>query len=344
VNKKKKKKTEKKKNIKMAANNSAIHYVKWNQYLSNARVMDVLQKETPIKSVKSGETALNVLKFLLKHKFSSAPVWDDDKKEFVGSVSLLDCVIVLTGTAAGLGFIDRERPLGQVRADEICDLSFRNPWRQLSDEAAVIVALDVMASQHIHRIAITRSGGNQSGIVGYLTETTMARWVFEKAKAKLPAEALHVKVRDFHRTPLKQVKTVAVDQALRAAFDQLWLERISAVAVVDASGAVVGTVSASDLKYLDVNDIDSVHEQLKKPIADMLKLKDEAKTERAFFWANLSQVTASLDDTIEQLLEKLQAHRVHRLWLADADSKPIGVISLCDLIGELERADGKVMC
>ncbi|MES1914880.1 MAG: hypothetical protein MHM6MM_006907 [Cercozoa sp. M6MM] len=49
----------------------------------------------------------------------------------------------------------------------------------------------------------------------------------------------------------------------------------------------------------------------------------------------LKVLTVAASSTLEQVLEVLSQHKVHRVFVTDSDGKPTGVCSLKDLLLEL---------
>jgi CBS domain-containing protein len=49
-------------------------------------------------------------------------------------------------------------------------------------------------------------------------------------------------------------------------------------------------------------------------------------------------VSVKSDDTLEDVLKKLSEHRIHRIFVVDDEKKPIGCISLKDLLFEIISA------
>jgi CBS domain-containing protein len=45
--------------------------------------------------------------------------------------------------------------------------------------------------------------------------------------------------------------------------------------------------------------------------------------------------TVTINDTLEDVINTLAEHRIHRLFIVNDDRKPIGVISLKDLLLEI---------
>jgi CBS domain-containing protein len=46
-------------------------------------------------------------------------------------------------------------------------------------------------------------------------------------------------------------------------------------------------------------------------------------------------VCADRRDTLGELLEKLVTHRLHRLYVVDFDTRPVGIITLTDILRKL---------
>lgn len=60
----------------------------------------------------------------------------------------------------------------------------------------------------------------------------------------------------------------------------------------------------------------------------LLPVKQFLKTQHS--WK--APVTVSLNTRLESVLYKLTWFRLHRLWIVDEDNKPVGVISLTDVL------------
>ena len=95
---------------------------------------------------------------------------------------------------------------------------------------------------------------------------------------------------------------------------------MSSVAVVDAEGKLVGNISSHDLKAMILDPMQ--FRSLSHNIGD--------SNFKAVHTHRLSIITPS--DTLETVITKLATEHVHRLYVVDHDRKPVGVVSLRDVI------------
>lgn len=306
--------------------------LKWNQWLSNVKVSEVMIKPEEMITITSDESVQKALDLLLRYKISSMPVQDKETHEWIGNLSLLDLMVYYIGT----GNFSLDLPV-----KDMINLSFRNPLRTLDFQASVLVAMDLLSLRNIHRILITgipETLKDPVPLVGFITQTSLAQWLQSVLKDHVSSASLNEKVRYFKGWVCKEVNSISVNSPLKLALETIWHERISAVAVVDSHGALVGTISSSDFKYVDLSNVNTFKESLNRPISEVLaSQKADHKVDHPFFWTPILQATCYIDDSISQVLAKLCVHRVHRVWVVDPLSfKPIGVISLGDIIHELE--------
>jgi len=122
------------------------------------------------------------------------------------------------------------------------------------------------------------------------------------------------------------------------------------VAVVDSTGSIVNTLSGSDIK---VSLGKNIFADLNLPLPEFLAKSNEYfKRVRSrtgtnqppealltHLWHSDVQhshpVVATMSETLESVLNKLNDNHIHRLFVVDAANRPIGVLSLCDLISHL---------
>jgi len=125
---------------------------------------------------------------------------------------------------------------------------------------------------------------------------------------------------------LGQHSVVTVNHKARAvnAFHILQENKVSAVAVVDDSGLLVANLSVSDLRGLDLDNL----ADLMLPIPEFLM-----KTRKQSL---LPPIICRPHTTFETAVLKLASTRVHRLWNIDEAGRPIGVVSLTDVIRLLD--------
>jgi len=98
---------------------------------------------------------------------------------------------------------------------------------------------------------------------------------------------------------------------------------VSGVGVVDDRGRLVNNISATDLKNLIR---DPYHFQaMARPIADFVDT------------SGFAVQTCTPKDTLEDVMRRMQATRVHRLYIVDAEHKPLSVVSIRDVLAQFVR-------
>jgi len=93
-------------------------------------------------------------------------------------------------------------------------------------------------------------------------------------------------------------------------------ESVSAVAVVDGTGKLVGNFSASDLRGLKFSDFP----KLLETVGSTLSAKSKEP--------KVVYQSASFKTVIHTLAD----HKIHRVWQVDLEGKPVGVISITDIL------------
>jgi CBS domain-containing protein len=104
-------------------------------------------------------------------------------------------------------------------------------------------------------------------------------------------------------------------------------KRLSALPVVDKEGKLIGNFSASDLKGLNRKNLGI----LLMPVLEFLKKRAEPE-DNFSCERSLHPLTLTKDSHIDDAIFKMVATRVHRLWVVDGQHKPVGVVSLTDLM------------
>jgi len=118
---------------------------------------------------------------------------------------------------------------------------------------------------------------------------------------------------------------ITIGEAAKAihAFHLLHTNAVSAVGIVNSAGTLLANLSVSDLRGLNSSNFD----RLSMPVMDYLR----QYTETLF-----PPLTCTLSTTFETVILKLAATGAHRLWKVDEYGRPIGIITLTDVMKLLE--------
>jgi CBS-domain-containing membrane protein len=295
-------------------------------------VKDVLGEGFEVKFVKSNDSFVSVLKRLSEWKVSSAPVWNDGKKEFVGLIDMADLVATVSTVIEAkveamekttLTWDDRDIMAKQT-IEELMDFSEQNPFQTVMDSDPLTYVLNMFSSNtDLHRVAVFNS---EDKLVGLLTQSRMLefiyqnkhRWNSEIAKKTMkvvkPLDFTNVALSSF-RDPVE--KCLLTDPTWQA-YRKISHKEISALAVTNNSGVLMGCLSVSDLKRSG----DDFLKDMYLPVGEYIR--KSRPTEGGISCTD----AASIDEAIRWTI----SNKVHRIFVVDDQSKPLRVISLCDFI------------
>lgn len=286
-----------------------------------------LGKQEEIVELTTAMSPIEGFKLLLAKNILSAPVWDQDSKAYTGFLDVRDLV------ASCLHVIHEKKEEEFVYEHfltaavthsfrgmdpSIKYLSKRNPFKAIKADAPLIEAAELMRRRHCHRVPVVDAEGkvvqivSQSNIVDFLV----------KHKADV-GEELKQTLKDIN-VGFKAVKTILDTDSAKEAFDLLVETQLSGIGVVDSEGTLIGNTSASDIKAFVMN----ATTKLSIPILDYLAMirQEPSKTDKY----PVSAVKPST--TLERVLGILSKTNYHRLFIENEEGKPIGVISISDIL------------
>jgi CBS domain-containing protein len=125
----------------------------------------------------------------------------------------------------------------------------------------------------------------------------------------------------------KPVLTVSKNLRTIDAFKKMHEARVSGLGVVDNNNKLIGNLSARDLKSIDPQNMYSsmymsVNNFLQKVRQDSIQEVHPA-------------ISCTETTTLEYLIGRLAANRIHRMYVCDANFHPVRIISLRDVIRTL---------
>ncbi|KAF9113691.1 hypothetical protein BGX27_000962 [Mortierella sp. AM989] len=123
---------------------------------------------------------------------------------------------------------------------------------------------------------------------------------------------------------LKQTPaSIPINSQAWVALQKMSTTHASSVAVVDSNGALVAEMSAADLRGINPSRI----QDLVKPVLVYLKASQEGELKRP--------LSCKTQFSLGQLLSGLVLSHAHRSWLVDEEDRPIGCITLSDILSIL---------
>jgi CBS-domain-containing membrane protein len=256
-------------------------------------------------------------------------VYHEARRQYLGFLDIKDVVALLfhdltdadlLGNNDVAKFTDKQTALRNTKCIEAIGMSRRNPFFPVEGTASLQVAIDALVRWKVHRIPVVDENGN---LITILTQSHVVSFLEHQLAKHYPSSIAGQTVEQL-KLGYRHVISIHYQQKTSLAFKLIFNRRVSAIAVVDDNGKLVGTISASDLSKIEHDG--RMIALLGLPVCDFCKLKNENEMIPG-------PISISPRNTIEEVLYKIDVTRVHRVWVLDDEKKHVmGVISLIDLL------------
>ena len=215
---------------------------------------------------------------------------------------------------------------------DIMDLSGRNPWRPIKKGYSFLDAA-MQLGTGIYRLPLLDT---DEKVLCLLSQSNLMKTINADPKNRLG------KMKSMTADELggkKDVVTICVDELAMEAFKLLEEKKVSAVAVVKTDGTLVGEMDSDSLKMIGIqfsmlaSPIWQCYEGFDGSGASMRQWNNTTDHEsRSDVVAPLPDNTCTLTTTMEDMVKTVVSGHHRRLWVVDDAKKPIGVVSLTDLV------------
>jgi len=282
------------------------------------------EQRTEIVTVEKEDDVKDAYKLLIDHKILSAPVWDPKHSLYTAFFDVLDVVnfTIKQVPSQSLGSLSEFEKLinsesfYKEKVKRIAGSSGRNQYFAFQSNTPLAIALDAMGSNKLHRFAVVESDGN---LVTIVTASHVCQLLY-KHSTKFPVSSRRVGDIELGLKSTMSVKTS--DKAYQA-FRLICDNQVSGVAVVDDNGRLIGNISGSDLRQVGYDG--KLMTKLLLNVSDFLNLLPKHEDMPGPYCV---RTTATLYDVLSMITET----HTHRVYVVDDAKKPIGVISLIDII------------
>jgi len=292
---------------------------------------------TNLIEVHPNATVEDAFKLLSKYQVHSLPVvndMSDGQRKYLGVLeedhllrfAMLEPAFLLSkGLKAEINVEDRTQMVSLMASflqKSVGDvLRFANEKLAASSKLVLCSIDDPLATlidhfaKGVHRALIAKPSPNGELELQLVSQADVVRFLKAHLHA-LPQTLLSICASD-----VAAAQPVAVRSTVRA-LDALLVmhsRHVSACAITDDSGRLQGTVSAADLRGLNSSNIHSIN----YPVA--------------FFQHTLAghvheASMCSADDTLQVIIERVAQEHHHGMWVIDHFMRPVGVITLTDII------------
>jgi len=288
--------------------------------LNSTKLEDLIkyfQKGTKIVSVNTTDSLYDCFGKLISHNIHTLPIFDLSQNKYVGLLDSCDFAPYLL-----LSFAGKIYPSVGWDCKDLSSLVERSPFRYINSKEIVLNALLNCSWKGFHSIPLSREG-NPNDIIGMASQSSLVKWLLESDPQVLGPE-IHL--------PLTQLKigsfgndvvSVQVDMSVIQVIDTLVCNKLSACAIVDSEGHLIGNLSSSDLSL--VKEEDNM-KYLYHPIHTYLS---------TFGLAHPISCTES--DTLYEVMKKLCTKNIHRIYCLTEKQTVKSVITLQDILDAITK-------
>lgn len=279
----------------------------------------------PVVCVQTSDTVGLALRHMAEHKISAVPVFHAASSSFVGFVDRLDLVAYILDKLSGNDSPTAEQidSVASAAAEqEVGTVVDFSRWDPVVVVKAGTPLFDLVAqfAKGIHRAAVV-DANDTTRILGVATQSAFLRWLVPRLNSA--GDGVNKSLRDLGQLGFGPVLSVREDESALLALKRIGLFRVSAAAVLNDKDEVVESFSGTDLNGLTLEPLSS----LLLPVREFLR----PVRRRHMPVSVTGPITSDGDATLAEVATLLSTCSVHRVWLVDAQRKPIGVVSITDV-------------
>jgi len=291
---------------------------KIKESLKSLTIASLKKGEGPFVTLAPTDSISSALKTLATNEITSAPIFDQESKTFLGFVDVLDLAVfiarVYNENSQKHPHLYDPKELTQYflrPVSEVLNASQRDPFLPVDSSWTLDTLVTYFLKWGIHRVPVI----THNTISGVISQSDVIQYLDEQVQ-NMP---------DVTATPINQLGLAVSDvisvlnsDTLMKAFLTILSFNITGVAIVDQNGALVSNISASDLKGVT----EATFYKLEAPIHQIL-LNHATK---------LPPVSCKPDATLGTLLSLFAKTGVHRVFVTNDQNQPTAVITLTTLL------------
>lgn len=269
---------------------------------------------------------------LSERNFLAAPVrdvsvpddasWVDKYVGIIDFLSIVDWMVRAMGGAVPKSLSELLALKDGFAETTIGELTSKSRWSRFvpldSKRSSFLDAILLLGKYGQHRVCIVESPGG--GLVNMLTQSALLDEMTRSNPAFSSVTSKSLKELGWsEKHSTQSVLTVNIHATYWEAFNVMSRNLISAVPIVSDKGVMIGNLSVKDLRNM-IND-PARFPSLSVPMSEFPSFP-------------LHLLTCREKDTLQDVMEKLSHTKVHRLFLVDDNTRPVGVVSLGDILAK----------
>jgi len=277
--------------------------------------------------IDSEMSAVEAANILWGKNILGAPVWDEKAQKYLGFFDTRDILSAVIAASK----IESEDPFNAKMVDALDNspehtiavsyLAARNPFISCGPDATLSKLCQKLAARHCHRVPIIDKPSSKK-CQSIITQSALVKYLSENC----PSEDLQQSLDDAGFPYKKEVFSVPDTLEACKVFEFLDSKRLSGLAVVDEeTGVLVGNTSARDMKYACIDEgRTDMNTDILSYLARVRRLKNKK--------ARYPTCHVHDDSSVGHVIHMLAKTGYHRLFVVDKDIKPVGVISVTDVV------------
>lgn len=271
--------------------------------------------------IDSTSTPLEASMILWSNNILGAPVWDDAQKRYLGFFDVRDTLSAIIAShkeVKELGTLSLMTKWFEDFHVTVSYLAARNPFVSCTPETSLEEVCSLLSQHQCHRIPVMGKDGRCSSII--------SQSALVKALVKHVNDPLDETLEEAKLEYKKDLVSALDTASAKDVFELLDSKRLSGIAIVDSeTGKLVGNTSARDIKLA----ISETGVDMDMDILSYLATVRQATPTKKERYPSAHVATTSTVGHAIRLLEKTGYHRV---FVVDQECKPVGVISVADVI------------
>eukprot|EP00163_Fabomonas_tropica_P023508 TRINITY_DN40854_c0_g1_i1.p1 TRINITY_DN40854_c0_g1~~TRINITY_DN40854_c0_g1_i1.p1 ORF type:complete len:301 (+),score=96.44 TRINITY_DN40854_c0_g1_i1:129-1031(+) len=291
------------------------------EFLKSVKV-STFPKPEGIVYVDKSYSVRAILTKLAKFGIHSVPVLEKESEgdNCLGFVDVIDLISLLVSPE------HEGKEANALTAGDLVDLSKKNPYRTVTLDQSLYDVIQILEAG-VHRVAVVENKDShlavniitQSAVIDFLA-TNLEK--LGDITGKTPKE-LNIGYKD--------VVSVHADSNVLDAFKIIDFEGVSAVAVLADDESLISVISARDIQTLFPKDGAINMHYLKHTCRDFVGIVRQKNLSKTVHPA----ICTSEDSSLAHIIQRLNICKVHRVFITGESTKPIGVISLRDILQAL---------
>mmetsp|Transcript_53902 Transcript_53902/g.63031 ORF Transcript_53902/g.63031 Transcript_53902/m.63031 type:complete len:340 (+) Transcript_53902:141-1160(+) len=294
----------------------------------------------------SNMTTFDASTLCFKSNIRSAPVWDKPTEKYIGffeTRDVLGAVVSAIRTVQdmkkhedkSLNSDDEAEAFDQAVTDSfkkidginglratIKSLAAKNAFVPFHPESPLIELCPHLWGTGNHRVPILDKEFVDGKCINIISRTDLVRFLSSNLRDN---PNMNEKINESTLKYRREVVKVVDETSALEAFELIDSKNLSGIAIVDDEGHLVGNSSASDIKC-------AISDKGREASLDMDILSYLACVRQANLSTRFPSAHIYEDATIGQVINKMAKTGYHRIFVADKDKLPVGVISVGDII------------